>query len=102
MSEPTPVADVPAFSKAVFKALGMDLGMVTSFTLHCQPGELPSISLTRIIPASAIEPLGRLLEKYELRRVSEVSLPAVRECVLLKTMAETTLSLRASDAPDPT
>ena len=92
MYKPTPVADVQSFSRAVFNALGLDMGMVTSFTLHCEPGELPSISMTRIIPASALEPLGRVLEKYELVLKESFSLSTVSECVLLKTMAETTLN----------
>lgn len=101
MSEPTPVADVQSFSKAVFSALGMDLDMVTSFTLHSEPGELPSISVTRLIPKSALEPLGRSLEKYEVMLKETVSLPPVDVFVNLKTMAETTLNPQASGPRDP-
>jgi len=102
MSDPKPVADTQSFSKAVFNALGMDLSMVTSFSIHSEAGELPSISVTRVVPKSAVEPLGRVLEKYELTRKEAVSLAPVDVFVNLKTMVETTLNPQVSILRDLT
>jgi hypothetical protein len=55
-----------ALGGALLKALGVDASNVTSFTLHCEAGEIPTVTLNRVITAAVGEPAAQVMQQYTL------------------------------------
>lgn len=91
---------VSEFAIPILRALGLDLKMVLSFTIHCEPGLVPFITIQRAIPKGSGIAAGHILEQYELVKKGEpTTLADLDESVTVESLIRTTHRVTGSQAP---
>ncbi len=87
-----------AFGMPVLAALGIETKNVTGFSINCEVGETPTITVTTVLPQGLGEPAARVLRSFRIVHVDDVSCPAVDESVSLESLVRTTH--RLVDSPE--
>lgn len=92
------INDQKPFGAAVLEALGIDTKNVIGFTMVCNAGEMPAISVTSVDPSGLGVAAAQVLRKYRIEPLESVNLPAVDESTSLESLIRTTH--RLSDSPE--
>ena len=87
------------FGMPMLHALGINTKNVTGFTITCNVGELPAISVTTIVPSEFGVEAAQVLQKFRIEPLESVNLPGVDESTSLESLTRTTH--RLSDSPEP-
>lgn len=87
---PTQIESARDFARALLSALDVDITQVVSFDLHCEAGEVPTLSLVRLLPKGSGEAAARVAERYRLEPVSAQPMADVDESVSMDLATRTT------------
>ena len=93
------INDQKPFGVAVCEALAIDTKNVTGFTIVCNAGEIPTISVTSVVPSQYGVGAAQVMRKFRVEPLESVNLPAVDESTSLESLTRTTH--RLSDSPEP-
>ena len=90
------------FGMPILKALGIDTKRVVGFTIVCNVGELPTISVTSVPPSDFGVAAAQVMERFRIEPLESVNLPAVDESTSLESLTRTTHRLSDSLESDRT
>jgi len=74
---------------ALLEAMGIDRKGVLSLTLHCESGELPTVTLRKAVPQGLAEQAKQLMQLYRLELVATSPLADLDESVCLTSQTHT-------------
>lgn len=69
--------------------MGLDAQDVLSLTLHCEAGELPTVTLKKAVYSGLDEKADGILERYSVRLIDAAPLAITGECVDLSLQTHT-------------
>jgi len=78
------------FGMPMLQALGIDTKNVTGFTIVCNVEEIPTITVTSVLPSGFGVAAARVAQRFRIEALESVSLPAVDESTSLETVTCTT------------
>ena len=78
-----------ALGLALLASAGIDIRGALSVTLHCEAGELPTLTVKRAIPAGLSGQVGGILERYSVQHLGAGSVAIPGECVDLSLQTHT-------------
>jgi len=76
--------------RALLEAMGLDVKDVLAITLHCEAGELPTVTLRLCVPQGLAEKAQHILQQFRVEFTGSVPLADLDESVCLTSQIHTT------------